>query len=321
MILGAVCPKVLDVFYDTPQHKLPKVTFPCSVSKEALLAFAEYMYNGVLDLDPDLLTQMKIIAKQLDMKDFEQLCNNQLKSSVVPNMLPTILEPMLSEPCSSSGLIQQMSLEGSQTSVMDIISAPTRSHQKNVHSVDTLNAISSTTNNSSSSFSNLPLGVRAENNDILMETGNNNLVSSVVHNTCDINLNSRLQVKTEEVDPDDQQYGREAMSSGINYSTPDNIITNNFTHFSNTDLSQSSSSPTSTTQHNTLSTTLHNTSQHNALNKPLSIGHIWKQNSKDKRNITENANQYDPYPISLFTSNWANVPLLTQEVKKEYNVD
>ncbi|CAE1165614.1 unnamed protein product [Acanthosepion pharaonis] len=30
MILGAVCPKVLDVFYSTPQHKLPKVTFPNS---------------------------------------------------------------------------------------------------------------------------------------------------------------------------------------------------------------------------------------------------------------------------------------------------
>ena len=310
MILGAVCPKVLDVFYNTPQHKLPKVTFPSSVSEEALLAFAEYMYNGVLDLDPDLLTQMKIIAKQLDMKDFEQLCNNQLKSSVVPNMLPTILEPMLSEPCSSSGLIQQMSLEGSQTSVMDIISAPTRSHQKNTHSVDTLNAISSTTNNSSSSFSNLPLEVRAENNDTLMEAGNNNLVPSIVHNTCDINMNSRLQVKIEEVDPDDQQYGKETVSSGINYSTPDSIVTNNFTHFSNSDLSKSSSSPTSTTQHT-----------NSTLNKPLSVGHTWKQNSKDKGNITENANHTDPYPINLFTANWVNVPLLTQEIKKEYDVD
>ena len=313
MILGAVCPKVLDVFYNTPQHKLPKVTFPSSVSEEALLAFAEYMYNGVLDLDPDLLTQMKIIAQRLDMKDFEQLCNNQLKSSVVPNMLPTILEPMLSEPCSSSGLIQQMSLEGSQTSVMDIISAPTRSHQKNVHTVDTLNTISSSTNNSSSSvsLSNLPLvEVRAETDDTLMEVVNNNLALSVNDNICDINVNNRPQVKIEKIDPDDQQYGRETVSSGINYSTPDSIITNNFTHFSNSDLSKSSSSPTSTTQHT-----------NSTLNKPLSVGHTWKQNSKDKGNITENANHTDPYPINLFTANWANMPLLTQEIKKEYNVD
>ena len=335
MILGAVCPKVLDVFYETPLHKLPKVTFPSSVSKEALLAFAEYIYNGVLDLDPDLLTQMKVIAKQLDMKDFEQLCNNQLKSSSLPNMLPTIFEPMLSEPCSSSGLIQQMSLEGSQTSVMDT-SAPIRSQQKDVHIDDTLNSRSSTTNNSVNSFSNSLLEIRAETSDTLMEAGDNNLVPSIIHNTCDVNINSRLQIKTEEVDSDDQQFDRETLSSVINYSTPESIITDNFTLFSNTDLSQSFSSPASTSQHHSLNTIQHkntsqhhtlnkiqhntqkNTSQHNTLNISLPVSHMWKQNNEDKRNMIENTNQCNPYPISLFTANWANVPLLTQEIKKEY---
>ncbi|CAE1165612.1 unnamed protein product [Acanthosepion pharaonis] len=37
MILGAVCPQVLDVFYSTPQHKLPKVTFPNSYSRSTVL--------------------------------------------------------------------------------------------------------------------------------------------------------------------------------------------------------------------------------------------------------------------------------------------
>lgn len=313
MILGAVCPQVLDVFYSTPQHKLPKVTFPNSVSKEALLAFAEYMYNGVLDLDPDLLAQMKVIAQRLDMKDFEQLCNNQLKSSLVPNVLPTILEPMLSEPCSSSGLIQQMSPQGNQTSIMEMIPASTRNHQKDAHTAKSLDAISTGVSNCSNSLSNLPLvEVRAEADDTLMEVVNNNFALSVVNdNNCDINVNSRPQVKIEKVDPEDQQqYGRESVSSSINYSTSDSIITSNFTNFSNPDLSQSSSSPISTSQHTD-----------NTLNKHLPGGHVWKQSNKDKRNTVEDVNNTDPYPISLFTANWANLPLLTKEIKKEYNVE
>ena len=40
------------------------------------------MYNGILDLDRDILEQLKIIAKRLDMKEFEQLCDSHLPNHV-----------------------------------------------------------------------------------------------------------------------------------------------------------------------------------------------------------------------------------------------
>ena len=118
MIFAAVCPEVLDIFYKTPQDQFPKVILPESVSEEALLAFAEYMYNGVLNLDPDLLLQMKVIAQHLNMEYFEKLCNTQLKSLLPQNNPPSQAEPMLREPCLSSGLIEEAELEGN--SVLEI---------------------------------------------------------------------------------------------------------------------------------------------------------------------------------------------------------
>lgn len=74
-----MCPKLLSVFStDILSHKFLQVNFPEEVSTEALNAFAEYMYNGILDLDRDILEQLKIIAKRLDMKEFEQLCDSHL---------------------------------------------------------------------------------------------------------------------------------------------------------------------------------------------------------------------------------------------------
>lgn len=105
MVLGAVCPKVLSVLYSTPSNVFSKVTFPSSISKEALLAFAEYMYSGVLNLDEDILSQLKIIAQRLDMKDFEQLCSNELQKVRITSLLSTIMEPILLEPASLSGLL------------------------------------------------------------------------------------------------------------------------------------------------------------------------------------------------------------------------
>lgn len=79
VVLSAVCPKLLSVFStDILSHKFLQVNFPEEVSTEALNAFAEYMYNGILDLDRDILEQLKIIAKRLDMKEFEQLCDSHL---------------------------------------------------------------------------------------------------------------------------------------------------------------------------------------------------------------------------------------------------
>lgn len=83
LVLSAVCPRLLSVLNaDVLSHEFLQVNFPSEVSVEALSAFAEYMYNGILDLDHNILEQLKIIAKRLDMSEFEQLCNNHLPNHV-----------------------------------------------------------------------------------------------------------------------------------------------------------------------------------------------------------------------------------------------
>ncbi|CAE1280986.1 KLHL1_4_5 [Acanthosepion pharaonis] len=79
LVLSAVCPKLLSVFdMDILSNEFLQVNFPVEVSTDALNAFAEYMYKGILDLDCDILEQLKIIARRLDMKEFEQLCDSHL---------------------------------------------------------------------------------------------------------------------------------------------------------------------------------------------------------------------------------------------------
>ena len=83
-----------------------RIQLPNSVSEKALLAFAEYMYDGILNKEPDILIQMKTIAQHLDMKMFEKVCNNQLQSVLPQNIPSPPISLMLREPCSSSGLIE-----------------------------------------------------------------------------------------------------------------------------------------------------------------------------------------------------------------------
>ncbi|XP_029633926.1 uncharacterized protein LOC115209617 isoform X2 [Octopus sinensis] len=104
MVLGAVCPKLLPILHHSSKGSFPKVTFPSSVSKEGLLAFAEYMYSGVLDLNEEILVQLKTIGERLSMKDFEQLCCNELNKAKTKDILSAVVEPLLAEPCSLSGL-------------------------------------------------------------------------------------------------------------------------------------------------------------------------------------------------------------------------
>ncbi|XP_014774302.1 uncharacterized protein LOC106872008 isoform X3 [Octopus bimaculoides] len=104
MVLGAVCPKLLPILHHSSKGSFPKVTFPSSVSKEGLLAFAEYMYNGVVDLNEEILVQLKTIGERLSMKDFEQLCCNELNKAKTKDILSAVVEPLLAEPCSLSGL-------------------------------------------------------------------------------------------------------------------------------------------------------------------------------------------------------------------------
>ncbi|XP_014782235.1 uncharacterized protein LOC106877743 [Octopus bimaculoides] len=117
VVLAAVCPKLLSVFgADMLSHKFLQINLPQEVSKEGLTAFAEYAYNGILDLDPDILQQLKIIAKQLDMSEFEYLCDSQLatalhhpqyhqmpvNASVSSNITITPIQPSSSKPLSTN---------------------------------------------------------------------------------------------------------------------------------------------------------------------------------------------------------------------------
>ncbi|XP_036357333.1 uncharacterized protein LOC115209550 [Octopus sinensis] len=104
MVLGAVCPKLLPALHHSLRGSFPKVVFPSSVSKEGLLAFAEYMYSGILDLNEEILVQLKTIAEKLEMKDFEDLCCKELNKAKTKDILSGVVEPLLAEPCSLSGL-------------------------------------------------------------------------------------------------------------------------------------------------------------------------------------------------------------------------
>uniref|UniRef100_A0A0L8GDT8 BTB domain-containing protein n=1 Tax=Octopus bimaculoides TaxID=37653 RepID=A0A0L8GDT8_OCTBM len=66
-----------------------EVKFP-EVSTEALMAFVEYMYTGLLDLDLNILQQLKVIAKQLDMKDLQNICDVHLLRGARQQLASTV---------------------------------------------------------------------------------------------------------------------------------------------------------------------------------------------------------------------------------------
>lgn len=57
-----------------------RVNFPANISENAMRAFAEYMYNGLLDLDPLTLTQLQQISYQLGIEELRMLCETHLCS-------------------------------------------------------------------------------------------------------------------------------------------------------------------------------------------------------------------------------------------------
>ncbi|XP_036357306.1 uncharacterized protein LOC115209932 isoform X1 [Octopus sinensis] len=133
VVLSAVCPKLLSVFStDILSHKFLQVNFPEEVSTEALNAFAEYMYNGLLDIDPDILHQLKIIAKRLDMKEFEQLCDSRLPSTIPHQPASTVtvfgdlsqMQTILSNPPSITVPTVQPSLPSSSITSVSSHSTP-----------------------------------------------------------------------------------------------------------------------------------------------------------------------------------------------------
>ncbi|XP_029650480.1 uncharacterized protein LOC115223897 [Octopus sinensis] len=87
IVLLAVCPKLLSTV-DTYYNQFLMVNLPQTVSSEALNAFAEYIYKGHLNLDPDLLNQLRTIALCLEIDDLKQLCDSESDSSSSKGQLP-----------------------------------------------------------------------------------------------------------------------------------------------------------------------------------------------------------------------------------------
>ncbi|XP_014782226.1 uncharacterized protein LOC106877737 [Octopus bimaculoides] len=77
IVLSAASPKLLSVISTHIFSQFYEVKLP-EVSTETLMAFVEYMYTGLLDLDLNILQQLKVIAKQLDMKDLQNICDVHL---------------------------------------------------------------------------------------------------------------------------------------------------------------------------------------------------------------------------------------------------
>ncbi|CAI9720157.1 transcription factor Ken-like isoform X2 [Octopus vulgaris] len=90
IVLSAVSPKLFSVFSTYISSQVFEVKFPEVVSTEALMAFAEYIYTGLLDLDLNILQQLKVIAKQLDMKDLQNMCDAHLQSGTRQQLASTV---------------------------------------------------------------------------------------------------------------------------------------------------------------------------------------------------------------------------------------
>ncbi|XP_029634344.1 uncharacterized protein LOC115209899 [Octopus sinensis] len=89
IVLSAVSPKLFSVISTYISSQFYEVKFP-EVSTETLMAFVEYIYTGLLDLDLNILQQLKVIAKQLDMKDLQNMCDAHLLSGARQQIASTV---------------------------------------------------------------------------------------------------------------------------------------------------------------------------------------------------------------------------------------
>ncbi|CAI9720166.1 transcription factor Ken-like isoform X2 [Octopus vulgaris] len=89
IVLSAVSPKLFSVISTYISSQFYEVKFP-EVSTETLMAFVEYIYTGLLDLDLNILQQLKVIAKQLDMKYLQNMCDAHLLSGARQQIASTV---------------------------------------------------------------------------------------------------------------------------------------------------------------------------------------------------------------------------------------
>lgn len=198
LVLSAVCPKLLSVFdMDVLSNEFLQVNFPVEVSTDALNAFAEYMYKGILDLDCDILEQLKIIARRLDMKEFEQLCDSHL-----PNHMH---QPTLAAAAAS-------------------FSVPLIQTTMPITPMTSFGSAASTSMQSDPSISTRVINIKQEipeseltqvKKDTAAMYGQELVVSSLAPNKSGNTGSSviRPRIKTEPIGPEDEKYGRLSSSS------------------------------------------------------------------------------------------------------------
>ena len=123
LVLLAISPTLLSSS-EVRNNCFLRVNFPANISENAMRAFAEYMYNGVLDLDPLTLTQLQQISYQLGIVELRMLCEThlcsqtQVSSSINNVICPGTSLSHLATQSESSSL--QMSLQRKHSSAPEV---------------------------------------------------------------------------------------------------------------------------------------------------------------------------------------------------------
>ncbi|GAB1599697.1 uncharacterized protein LOC115209547 [Argonauta hians] len=307
IIFGAVCPKVLPVFYSTINSDLPSITFPSTVSEEALLAFCEYIYDGVLELDKNILSQLKIIARCLDMQDFDKLCNNQLKlAENSATISADTVESSLTEPCSSSGLISDINTQipcqdnFSQSIPSKLITLYNRNFEGN------------------SSLLSKKFQRQLKRKPVKLEICNTN--QNDQNNSED--TRNQPEIKVELIGPDDYLYGYQNLTSthqGLDLSDSDLTESNLISHNASVDKFQHNSDLQPTEQ-SLLSSSL-SSSHFSVHSKSHPVGYLTPTSirrlvSCEEFQHPKSSENSKPYPISLFPAN--DEPLSSSNLQLAY---
>ncbi|XP_014782238.1 uncharacterized protein LOC106877744 isoform X2 [Octopus bimaculoides] len=209
VILSAVCPKLLSVFStNISSQKFLQINFPEEVSTQALNAFAEYMYSGYLDLDPDILQQLKIIAKRLEMKEFEELCDNNLINK-----------------------INQPSVDLRQNQTQTSLPVPTNITVPTIQPTLPSSSITSVTSQSTPFVTTQVIDVKQEiceaalaqvnigTADVFEQESEIDSLDANTYGHCSNDSDFVLRVKTEPVELDNENYGQ--LNNEAYISTPD----------------------------------------------------------------------------------------------------
>ncbi|CAI9720169.1 stress response nst1-like isoform X1 [Octopus vulgaris] len=309
VILSAVCPKLLSVFStNISSQKFLQINFPEEVSTQALNAFAEYMYNGYLDLDPDILQQLKIIAKQLEMKKFEEMCDN--------NLINKINQP-------STDLRQNQTQAG--------LPVPTNITVPTVQPSLPSSSITSVTSQSTPSFITQVIDVKQEICEAALAQVKNGTagvieqeseIDSLDANTygdCSNDSDFVLRVKTEPVGLDNEKYGQ--LNNEAYISTP--VSSNTVSHVIY--------GPTCKLKSNVFEGSIvSDLPPVSCIEEKRSSQSISIQNDASKmlhqsiatiqsiENIMTSGSNEGVYPIRLFTAGRDNVPLCTQHTNLKH---